>query len=355
MASIFVLLVAAIAELAAFGGTPPAGRSDFGGSAPPALPGAAACALDPYERWWIERALGSWTRFALPALRLEPMPLPTLIFFDSACEYRLVSADDSGSRLTTTFTAQPHKGDILLPNGTHTRPKAIAFTSQALGGGAPFIVMALSDVWRDDALWSQESDWPLFLRRSLVHELTHARQLAFFADRIEDLGARLRQPSMDDDIVQTEFGDSDRFKASVRRETSLLYAAAVTRDTLERQRLAREAIHLIHVRRAIHFAGELALWATLEQAFLDIEGIAQWAALESVRGELDVSTRYAIHSVRDSDYWSQDEGLALYLVLDAFVPGWQQRMFKRDAPTSLALIEEALGNRGADRDVAASP
>jgi hypothetical protein len=357
MALLWGILIAASTALSA-----PVGAT--GGNVIAGAPLPRSCALEPFDRWWIEHALVSWKRFAAPALRLEPASVPMLIFYDSTCEYRLVSASDSGSRVNTVFTAQPHRGDIQLPNGTHAQPIAIAFTSQTKESGAPFIVMALSAVWRHNTAWSQESDWPLFLRRSLVHELTHARQLEFFEDRIEDLAAQVRLKTMDDDIVQTEFGDSDRFKTSVRREIALLYAAAVARDTVEGQRLAREAIRLIQVRRAIHFAGELAPWATLEQAFLDIEGIAQWAALAAVRGELDLSTRYAIRSVRDVDYWSQDEGLALYLVLDAFVPEWQRRMFTPDAPTSIALIQQALGDSaGATRaartavarDIAASP
>src|SRR5258705_3572500 len=163
MALLWGILIAASTALSAPVGA--TGGSVIAGEPP------RSCTLEPFDRWWIEQALVSWKRFAVPALRLEPASVPMLIFYDNTCEYRLVSASDDGSRVNTVFTAQPHRGDIQLPNGTHAQHIAIAFTAQTKESRAPFIVMALSAVWRHNTMWSHESDWPLFLRSSLVHEL----------------------------------------------------------------------------------------------------------------------------------------------------------------------------------------
>lgn len=301
------------------------------------------CALDSYDRDWIDGGLAAWNELAVPALKLAEEPVPLLIFFDRVCEYRVAGLNASVALKETAFSSRRHQRHIALPNGNRVVPAPLALTSQAGVDSTPFVTMALATLWRDNPKWSSENDWPLFLRRSLVHELTHTRQLPFFSHRLDDLRTQLNLTTIDDDIIQQEFGESDRFKSSVKRETRLLFAAATTRDTVERVVLARNAIRLIQARRAIHFAGELAPWAALEQLFLDMEGVAQWAAFETVRRETHWSARYALRSVRDSDYWSQDEGLALYLVLDAMVPNWQARMFSPNPPTSLALLERVLG------------
>ena len=51
----------------------------------------------------------------------------------------------------------------------------------------------------------------------------------------------------------------------------------------------------------------------------------------------------ALRLVRDNrKYWSQDEGLALFLLVDALVPGWQARVFSATPASPFALLEEAL-------------
>src|SRR6185295_1973316 len=235
-------------------------------------PTARACVIEDYDRKWIDRALCVWGQVTLPALKLEPAPMPLLIFFDRACEYRVVSISDSALRVSAAFDSRAYDQVIALPNGARFAPEPLALTSQAQTDSSPFVTMALAPVWRENPRWISERDWPLFLRRSLVHELTHTRQLPVMGRHLNDVRTELHLGSIDDDIVQEHWGRSDAFRASVKRETYLLFAAATTRDSAERRAFARDAIHLIQVRRAIFFAGELAPWATLEQIFLDMEG-----------------------------------------------------------------------------------
>ena len=44
----------------------------------------------------------------------------------------------------------------------------------------------------------------------------------------------------------------------------------------------------------------------------------------------------------DRRYWSQELGLALFVLLDAMVPDWQKRIFEPLPPSPFALLEEAL-------------
>ena len=62
-----------------------------------------------------------------------------------------------------------------------------------------------------------------------------------------------------------------------------------------------------------------------------LEGVGQWAAYRLTKARTGSETE-TLRLVRDNRrYWSQDEGLALFLLIDALVPGWQARVVLRHA------------------------
>ncbi len=44
-------------------------------------------------------------------------------------------------------------------------------------------------------------------------------------------------------------------------------------------------------------------------------------------------------------YWSQEEGLAIFLTIDRLVPHWQKRLFTRSPATAHDLLELACDRR----------
>jgi hypothetical protein len=72
-----------------------------------------------------------------------------------------------------------------------------------------------------------------------------------------------------------------------------------------------------------------------------MEGVASWTAYEMAlrrraphESEADVLDRF-----RDNRrWWSQEEGLALYLLLDRSVPNWRRRVFPPELASAVALI-----------------
>jgi hypothetical protein len=74
-----------------------------------------------------------------------------------------------------------------------------------------------------------------------------------------------------------------------------------------------------------------------------MEGVGQWAAYRLARTRAGNNDAEALRLVRDSrKYWSQDEGLALFLLVDALVPGWQSRVFSATPASPFALLDELL-------------
>ncbi len=76
--------------------------------------------------------------------------------------------------------------------------------------------------------------------------------------------------------------------------------------------------------------------------------MGQWLAyrhyMSARGGSLDAET--ALREVRrDGSQWSQDEGLALMLLVDRLLPNWQTRAFRDPQWRAEALLAAATGVR----------
>ena len=99
---------------------------------------------------------------------------------------------------------------------------------------------------------------------------------------------------------------------------------------------------MIRARHGRYFTGPTAAYAELESLFLTMEGVGQWAAYQLARTRAGGTDAEALRLVRDNrKYWSQDEGLALFLLVDALVPAWQSRVF---SPTPASPVHAARGS-----------
>ena len=306
------------------------------GSRGPSGEPVSACALTTHERDWLRESLDAWDEISTQVLHLSAAPHAPIILFDATCEYRLGPGAPSPA-------ASMHGGHVLLPNGQRLAPAAVGFASLAVGDTAPFLVVALRSVWESDTTLIDE-DWDQFLTRSFIHEMTHTRQLPVVVTRLRAAGGLAGMNDIDDDIVQEAFDTSAAFGSAVQREIRLLYEAASTPNLAERQRRARAAIDAIKSRREQFFGGESAPWAFVEQVMLDLEGAAEFAEFAYLRrANPRTPSAKLIERVRgDREFWSQDEGLALFLLLDALHPGWTGETFAGDARSAVDLIETAL-------------
>lgn len=302
-----------------------------------------ACDLTSHEKLWVRESIEAWGRVSASVLRLTPVPRPPIILFDRSCEYH-VAPESLG------VTGRPHAGVVALPNGQNLAPTPIGFASLSTGDTAPFLVVALRSVWESDTTLIDE-DWDEFLTRSFIHEMTHTRQLPVIVAKLRAAGGLVGMNDLDDDIVQETFDTSAVFRADVAREIALLYDAALARTLSERQRLARTALAAIKARREKFYGGEAAPWSFVEELLLDLEGAAEFAELSYLRFTVTyIPPQRLLERVRgDRAFWSQDEGLALYLLLDALRPDWPGQTFTADPRTALDLIEESLPAGGGRR------
>jgi hypothetical protein len=236
-------------------------------------------------------------------------------------------------------------GTVLVPSGASVAVEMKASTALYRNSRDAFFVMAMPSVWQ-----TKEVSAPTraeYLQGVFSHEMTHTRLLVLINRRVRELARRnvLVYP-INDDVIQAEFRRTHGFEAAVNRERDLLYRAALEPDSVKQRELAVKAIALVRARHGRYFTGPTAAYAELEGLFLTMEGVGQWAAYRLARTRAGGNDAEALRLVRDNrKYWSQDEGLALFLLVDALVPGWQARIFNPTSATPaspFALLEEAL-------------
>jgi len=303
-----------------------------------------SCGFPTPDSAWTAMALDGWQRVSSRALHAPPIRFPTLVLFDSLCSYTLLPAmrpevevSFIGAGQPFAARAAPHSGTIRLPNGESLPASLVSFASR-MRNGDMFFVMSLPSIWRA----SGRSD--TLATAVFMHEFTHTQSPAFGA-RIDALIRRGLPEQIDDDVIQKRFDSLPEFKRAYERERDMLYesARAPTRDLAVRA--ARRALAAMDARRSTFFRGPNALYGDAEDVFLSMEGTGQWAAyvwLTDPRGGAMSAEDALPYIRRGGRRWSQDEGLAILIVLSRLAPDAPRAMFGANARTVLPLLRAAL-------------
>jgi hypothetical protein len=297
------------------------------------------CAMLPTNRTWIDHALANWSVAESRLLKLAPQPLPRIYAVDAKCTYTL----PAGSRPGARWRGTPHGHTVALPGGAPQPLGPISFAAtDTVGKG--FFAMSLPSVWRAAGIKSGLGLESL-MDGVMLHELMHARQFYFVNPTMAELTARYHLPdTTSDDSLQAHFAKQPGYEAAYVAERDALFAAAAAPDAATARSEARRALGLMRERRARWFTGDDAYWTDLDDLFLTMEGLGQWLAyswtLNATKGQLP--TEKVLAEVRrDGAFWTQDEGLALFLTVDRLVPGWQKQAFAAKPALAESLLIQA--------------
>lgn len=319
------------------------------------------CVLAEGTATWLQRALTGWSSVRRDALRLDGSARPPMVFYDSRCEYHL-DADTGrlpdGAPIATGLVfdgapvnvrARVHGGQVRLPDGSHVSADDHVARATMLSDRVAYFVMATPELWRRIPAFTQNPDTEAFFLGVTMHELAHTAQLPHVLPRLKAVVAEagLTSLTLDDDVIQKTFGDRPGFREAFEAERDALYDAVAAPDAVTRGARLGRALSLIAERRARFFTGAARHFEAFENEFLSLEGAGQWAAYRfALLDRPGRSPADAAAFVRDTrTYWSQDEGLALFLLLELEVPDWQRRVFGPDDPGPIALLAEALARR----------
>ncbi len=296
--------------------------------------------MAPADRAWLNAALARWVVVEREQLRLAPAPLPTIVTADERCAYTA-----SGGSLPLRWTARVHGGKAELPDGSKAPVTVMSFAGPATGKSGAFFVMTLPSVWRKGGVTSG-----LGLERLmtgvLLHEMMHTRQFAIAGPLIAALEAKGTLPKeFSDDALQEAFQRDPAYLAAYRSEAAMLYAAVFEPDERRARALARSGLAMMDARRARWLGGRNGDWGRADQLFLAMEGLGQWLFYAHAHGATPgrradpTAVRF---TRRDQKWWSQDEGLALFLLLDRFAPDWRAGGSATDPRRLRPLLDTAL-------------
>ena len=305
----------------------------------PAESQAPRCVMSGGESRWIEDSFKAWDLVRKGKFRLSDAYSPPIILFDADCRYER-KAD------SIHWSASPHGGNIPLPGGMVIPVTVTSFAAPSEKDGEAFFVMALPSVWRTAGITSGLGLEKL-MTAVFLHEYMHTWQANLAS---VDLDAVAKAAGMadgaSDDGLQAMYKDDPAYVAAYERERDLLYAAAGETDLAKARQLAGEAYRAMLDRQTRWFTGDKRGLKTIDDVFLTMEGTGQWgpyAWLTDARGGgLDAAT--AEREVRrGKSWWTQEQGLALFLVIDRLLPGWQEKAFAPKPTLGIDLLAEAVG------------
>ncbi|MEZ6024505.1 MAG: hypothetical protein R3C16_14055 [Hyphomonadaceae bacterium] len=306
-------------------------------SSPPRT--AAVCAPTEAEAAWLDASVSAWRLARRDVLKVDDAATaPTMVFFNTRCVFRGEGA--------ASWTGEPHGGQITLPDGEQMPAQITSFASSYDDDTRVYFAMALPEIWEAGGIRSQQLGLERLMTAVMLHEMTHTRQFDDYIPRIIAASQTYGfGDDLTDDIVQdTMQGDAD-YVAAYEAERDLLFQAAAAPSDAEARALARQAWERIEARRARFFVGNNAKLSDLDDVFLTMEGMGQWVGYawlvhpEGARLAPDVALA---GMRRGAEKWSQDEGLALFLVIDRLLPDWQARAFADDPASARQLLELAV-------------
>ncbi|AXY78448.1 hypothetical protein D3H65_32645 [Paraflavitalea soli] len=313
---------------------------------------AIPAGMEGLDKWFTAWELTSTRKFAL-----LPVPAPAILLYDDKHVYTIsaVSAPDSAVPYTgpAFFDQQlpwkrgPHHDTLTIPDGKKVPVGLMSFAASD-SSGHPFFVMAAPGFWKAAGVESKELGLDNLLTAVFLHEFSHTRQQAGMGAMVDSIEKThsFKDPELSDDIVQHTFQNDSNYVRSFRAEVSKFYEAAFAGDKEKTKQLTREALLLLKKRQSTYFIKEHAVLKPLDDIFLTMEGLGQFAGfywLQDPSGA-NIPFEKAVEGMRRKrNQWSQEEGLAMFLVLDKLTkPNWSNDLFGEHPKNIIALLEAAV-------------
>ncbi len=304
------------------------------------------------DKWFTAWELISTKQFGLP-----PVPAPAILLYDDKYVYTIspVSFPDSATSFAGPVFFEkslpwrwgPHQGELTIPDGKKVSVGLMSFAASD-STGQPFFVMAAPAYWKTAGVESKELGLDNLMTAVFLHEFSHTRQqtgMGAMVDSIEKTHT-FKDPELSDDIVQHTFKQDSNYVRNFRAEVSKFYEAAFAGDKEKTKQLTREALTLLKQRQSTYFIKDHSVLKPLDDIFLTMEGLGQFAGFSWLQAPsgANISYEQAVNGMRRKrNQWSQEEGLAMFLVLDKLTqPNWSNDLFGDHPKNIIALLEAQL-------------
>ncbi|WP_423737867.1 hypothetical protein [Chitinophaga caseinilytica] len=281
---------------------------------------------------------------------------PVIFLYDDSLYYSTapVAATDKrfhcpgpGGKTLEWYTGA-HHGTLRIPDGQLV-PLGLMSFAAADSAGHAFFVMAVPGFWEKAGVQSKELGLDKLVTAVFLHEFAHTRQQRGMGATVTAIEQQhpFKDPPLSDDIVQHTFSKDSVYTDRWRKETDLFYQAAFHTDKQARKKLTCDALRMLHERQARYFTGDKKILRELDDIFLTMEGLGQFSGLYWLQHPAGGGFTYdvAVEGMRRKrNQWSQEEGLAMFLVLDRLgVEKWPRQVLADEPETIVQLLHSACG------------
>ncbi|MDF2190377.1 hypothetical protein [Paraflavitalea sp. CAU 1676] len=312
---------------------------------------AAPAAMAGVSQWF-----DAWNLVCRDKLGVDSMAAPRIFLYDDTAWYTTGDSRPGDTAMAIGgpgfswaalhwWTAKHHR-QLRIPDG-QTIPVGLMSFAGADSADHPFFVMAVPGYWKQAGVESKTLGIGNLVTAVFLHEFAHTRQQTGMGAAVTAIEKEhsFGDVPLSDDIVQDLFKGDSTYHRQWRAEADKFYEAAFATDTPAMKRLTREALTLLQRRQATWFTGDRAILQRLDDIFLTMEGLGQYTGFYWLQhpsgGKFDYAT--SVDGMRRKrNQWSQEEGLALFLILDKLAsPGWTAQLLSDHPPTIITLLTAA--------------
>ena len=240
-----------------------------------------------------------------------------------------------------------HNDSIMLPDNSTIPIRLMSFAAEMPNEkNKSFFVMPLPSYWERNGTTSKELGLDNLITGVFIHEFSHSQQMQNFGKEItlfekqNNFGVEFT-----DDIVQDIFSKDSSYLNLYNKELQNLYQSV--QDPTFDKVLVRDGLRLMSQRHSDYFKSQFSSLKEIDNFFLTMEGLGQYSMylwLAHPKGG-NLKKDIAIKGVRrGGKWWSQDEGFALFLILDKLSKPatWAKNMFGYKTESVIDLIGKHL-------------
>jgi len=308
----------------------------------------ATPALMKAEKWF-----SAWELVSKKIYGIKTLQPVEFVFFDSTHVYSTSKVSIPNGELvegpkmfgdTLPWKKAMHHGELTLPDNQVIPIGLMSFASP-LDSTRAFFVMPLPDYWEATGVSSKELGLENLMIGVFLHEFSHTQQMRNFGKQLSFYEQNNSfEVDFSDDIIQYIFEDTTTYRARFLVETRQFYLASQAKNKAILKKLAAEGLNMYKSRQKDYFYGEYENLQEIDDFFLTMEGIGQYSMyawfVHPQGGGL--SKEMALAGVRRGrKWWSQEEGLALFLILDRLSnpTKWSASMFGTETVSVVDLIQ----------------
>lgn len=298
----------------------------------------------------------AWKLVSKDIYKVDRVRPVEFVFFDDQYVYSTSSTTIKNGKyvrgcnllnLTLGWKKELHHDRIILPDGSKISIRLMSFAAEIPHkNGRSFFVMPLPAYWAKSGITSKELGLKNLITGVFIHEFSHSQQMQNFGIKMTQFEKQHNYGvEFSDDIVQNLFQEDSSYLSIYNQEVSYFYQS--TQNQSLDKASVKNGFNLMAQRQGRYFKDKYLSLKEIDHFFLTMEGLGQYSMylwlIHPKGGNIKKET--AIEGVRRTKkWWSQDEGFALFLILDksANTSTWAKDMFGNKTESVIDLIAKKL-------------